>query len=471
MEKWNRSAARALIAVLATGTLAACGSAQEGAGREDPELVMMEGELENGFVPAGQATSLALRLRVSTLPPRGMHRPPINVALVIDTSGSMDGRPIDDARAATAALLDSMHDGDRLAVVAFHSEVEVVLPSTRVERGNLEALREQVSALRATGTTDLGGGLRAGIEEVIRHYEPQGINRVVLLSDGVPNDPSTIEALAQAAGERSIAITALGLGTDYDETLLAAIAQRSGGRFHYVDDSSAVASVFQGEVLRMRRVLARNVAIDLRPGPGVRIESVVGQPQVSADGSVRVPVGDIAEGETRDLIVRVVAEGRRAGALVELIDAVLTFDDAAFDAGRFERRLFLGARATTSAEDLAGGRNESVEIDAARMLAAAVTIEAIRLARGGELEQARAMLAQAAAQAESEARTRGDAALAEQAQGMRTVEGYLPSVAADAPGSPAASQEYDFSEDDAERAPGAIRSEHERAMRVLQGPM
>ncbi|MDQ3036959.1 MAG: hypothetical protein M3Y87_31490, partial [Myxococcota bacterium] len=95
----------------------------------------------------------------------------------------------------------------------------------------------------------------------------------------------------------------------------------------------------------------------------------------------------------------------------------------------------------------------------------------IRLARGGELDQARAMLAHAATQAEAEAQTRGDSALAAQAQGMRRVEASLPSVASEP--SDAASAPMDFDDDGAaaERAPAAIRSEHERATRVLHGPM
>lgn len=455
----TRGTTRALMVALAVGTLllptmGGCAGTQRPEDRHDPEVVTMEGALGNRYVPAGAQTEIVARLRIGTRAPASAHRPPINLALVIDTSGSMDGRPIQDARVATAALLDTLHDGDRLAVVAFHSETEVVLPSTQIDRGRLDELRHQVSQLEAIGTTDLAGGLRAGLEEVIRNYEPQGINRVVLLSDGVPNDATMIEGLAQAAGERSIAITALGLGTEYDETLLAAISQRSGGRFHYVADSAAVAQVFQDEVLRMRRMLARNLAIELRPGPGVRIESVVGQPMVSADGSVRVPIGDLAEGESRDVIVRLRADGRREGALVEVMDAVLGFDDALDEAGHFQRRIFLGARSTLSAEDLASGRDEDVERDAARMMAAAVTIEAIALARGGELEQARAMLSSAAAQAQASASSYGDAELAEQAQGMRVVE-------------------ESFSYDDAPTAapsmPSAAYEAHDRAMSVIQG--
>lgn len=444
-----------LVTVLTAWTMIACG-AQHPAERRDPEVVMMEGALGNRYVPAGQETEIIARLRIGTRAPASQHRPAINLALVIDTSGSMDGRPIADARIATAALLDTLHDGDRLAVVAFHSETEVVLASTVFERSRIAELRERVSQLEAIGTTDLAGGLRAGLEEVIRHYEPSGINRVVLLSDGVPNDASMIEGLAQAAGERQIAITALGLGTEYDETLLASISQRSGGRFHYVADSAQVAAVFQDEVLRMTRILARNLAVDLRPGPGVRIESIVGQPIVAADGSVRVTIGDLAEGESRDLIVRLRAGGRREGALVEVMDAVLGFDDALEEAGHFQRRIFLGARSTLNADDLASGRDEDVERDAARMLAAAITIEAIALARGGELEQARAMLSSAAAQARSNATAYHDSELAGQAESMRIVEESLEDAEPSSSSEPIP-------------MPPVAYPAHDRAMHVLQG--
>jgi Ca-activated chloride channel homolog len=439
----------AVTAAMVTG----CAGGQRPEERRDPEVVTLEGALGNRFVAAATSGEIVARLRIGTRAPAGSHRPPINVALVIDTSGSMDGRPIEDARAATAAFLDSLRDGDRLAVVAFHSETEVVLPSTVIDRGQLAELRARVSQLRATGTTDLAGGLRAGIEEVIRHWDAQGINRVVLLSDGVPNDASSVVALAQAAGERQVAITALGLGTEYDETLLAALAQRSGGRFHFVAESQAVARVFTEEVLRMTRTLARNLQLQLRPGPGVRIESVVGQPSVGADGSVRLYLGDLAEGDSRDVIVRLTAEGRREGAMVEVMDAVLAFDDALESAGHLERRVFLGARSTASGDELEAGADASVQRDAARMAAAAVTVQAIALARGGELEQARAMLSHASARAQAAALSYADEGLAAQAAGMREVEASF---------APAARSR-------AEAMPARAYVEHDRAMGVLQG--
>ena len=442
--------------------------------REDPGVVTLEGALANSYVPAGEASQVVARVRVGTLPLNRGVRPPINLALVVDTSGSMEGEPIEDAREASLALLDMLAEGDRLAVVAFHSTTDVLLPSTELDDDNLDELRERIARMEASGTTDMAGGLTIGLQEVVGHFDAQGINRVVLLGDGVPNDESGIAALAQASGERGIAITALGLGLEYNETLMGQIAQLSGGRFHYVEESQAVASVFREEVLQLERVFGRNATVRLQPGPGVRIDSVVGQNVAEAGGSVRILLGDLSEGVARDLIVRLTVDGHRDGASVELVDVHLTFDDAVDGIGTLERRVFLGARSTADAETLSSGRNEEIERAAARMQAAAVTVDAIRMARGGELDRARAVLAEAERDARDYATANDDADVMEQAASMSSLQGSLGALAPTGSGS--TPYRLDDSEPVSADAPAPMPPEagarqnrrvHEEAMEVL----
>ncbi|MCC6877285.1 MAG: VWA domain-containing protein [Sandaracinaceae bacterium] len=462
----SRRSRALLAAVLAMGAGAiGCGGAGVAAEGRDPELVVMEGELGNSFVPAGEAAHVVSRLHIDTRALTSAHRPPINLALVVDTSGSMEGPAIDHARDACLALLDTLQPDDRLAVVAFHSETETLLASTQLRGTDLAELRAAIGRMQARGTTDLAGGLRAGLEEIVRHYEPEGINRLVLLSDGVPNDAQSILPMAQAAGERDIAITALGLGLDYDETLLGQIAQLSEGRFHYIADSLEVASVFREEVLRFSRVLARNLVLELRPGPGVAIEGVLGQPAQGSGGSLTIPLGDLSEGDERDVIVRLNASPRRAGANVELMDAILRFDDAVQNAGRLERRVFLGARSTSEGADLERGRNVQVEQAAARTVAAMVTVEAIQVARAGDVERAREMLDRAAAQAQASADELEDERLQARSERMRVLTAALPSIAPDShTGGATAAPPAPTS-----RPPAAVvREEHGAAMEAIQ---
>lgn len=460
--------------VLSSFLLPTCGGVTAVPTPRDPGVIQFEGALGNRFVKAREGSEVLARLRVATRAVTG-RRPAINLGLVIDTSGSMEGGPIADARTAAGALLDSLRPGDRLAVVTFDSRTEVVLPSTILDRDNLAEVRQKLSRIQARGTTDMAGGLRAGVEEVVRNFQQGGINRVVLLGDGVPNDESPLRAMAQAAGERGIAITALGLGPDYNETVMASVAQLSGGTFQFIRESTQMARVFRHEVLRLERVFARNATITLTPGPGVRIESVVGQQVAQAGGGVLLTVGDVSQGESLDLIVKMTTDGHRDGAAVELIDAVLSFDDAFAEGGRFERRLYLGARATANEEQRAAARNRDVEAAAERMQAAAITVEAIRIAREGELDRARAMLAQAAT--EMEARTSDSPESASQASEYRTLSTALGSVApapAVAPVQPSpeagaapARSPTAFGDDSTEHAL-QLRAIHDRAQRTLQ---
>lgn len=419
--------------------------------RRDPQVVTIEGGLANRYVQAGEPQVLLSRLRITAGSAPSARRPRINLALVLDTSGSMEGVAIAQAREAARSLLDQLREGDRLSVVTFDSRAEVLLPSTVIEGSQIEELRERIGRMEARGTTDLAGGLRLGLEEVVRHYDAAGINRVVLLSDGVPNDASPVSALAQAAGERHIAITAIGFGLEYDETLLATIARSSGGRFHFVEEPTAVASVFRDEVLRLERIVARSAIVELTPGPGVSIDGVVAGAWSGVGDAVRVAIGDLAEGESRDVLVRLRVEPRRTDSTIEALDATLSFDDALEGAGRLERRLYLGARATDDPADLAAGRDETIEREAARLLAAAQTVQAIELARDGEIERARAVLAQAEREAMMVATTTGDARLRSQASQMQVLEQALPAMDAPAP-------------DEAR----VVRAAHGAAMEMLQ---
>ena len=447
--------ARLLVAA-AFLSLVGCGATTLQGSRHDPEVVAFEGALQNRYVPAGETNVVVSRLRIIAGEAHGARRPHINLALVVDTSGSMEGAAISQAREATNALLDQLREHDRIAIVTFDSRTQVLVPSTAIEGGNVGQLREAVSHMEARGTTDLAGGLRVGLEEVVRHYDASGINRVVLLSDGVPNDASQVAALAQVAGERRIAITTLGLGLEYDESLLASIAQTSGGHFHYVEESSAMASVFRDEVLRIQRVVARSTIVELTPGPGVVLEGVVAGSWSAQGNGIRVVIGDLAEGEARDVLVRMRLDPRRAGSTIEAMDAVLSFDDALEDAGRLERRVFLSARATDDAAEIAAGRDVSVENDAARMTIAVQTIQAIQVARQGEVERAREMLAVAEREAMVVADRTGDERLRAQASRAQVLDQALPSMA---PTMPSASEE------DAR----SVRQVHDEAMQVVQG--
>lgn len=402
--------------------------------------VVMDGSLANRFVRAEEGGTVIARLHVRAELPRATSREPSNVALVVDTSGSMVGAPLEAARAAALVVVDALADGDWLSVVAFGSTPQVLLPATELDADARLTAKTALGKLRAEGTTDLAGGLRAGLDEAQKHVGLGTISRVVLLGDGVPNAPETLPALAQRAAELGAPISALGLGLEYDETVMGALARRSGGTLHDIQEPADVARYFADEARRVKRVLAKSARLEVRAGPGVQVTEVVGRERSGGGGEVVIPLGDLAGDEDEDVVLRLSATAHRPGAAVEICDAVLRWEDPTTGATQ-ERRIFLGAEASSSSADLESGRNRDVEQTVILVDAAARTLGAIQSARQGNAEQARRDLESAADAIDARAKEAGSAALAAEAEAMRELAEALPAVApSPAPPAPAAAR-------------------------------
>ena len=449
----------------------------------DPKLVDLASALPYKLLAADQSSELQVRLRIDAGKLASARRPPINIVLVMDSSGSMEGDAIADARQAALTLVDGLADGDRLAVVTFDSQARVLVPSTTIDPKTRADAHTRVAAMTARGTTDLAGGLGLGLGEASRGYLSDGVNRLVLLSDGVPNDDAPIAALAQQAAGMRVAVTALGLGLEYNETLLAALAQQTGGKFHFIEDSDQVVAVFRDEVLRLEQVVARNLSLQLLPGPGVIIEGVLGHTtSPTANRGVLLGLGDLGEDSHRDLIVRLRVGPHKAGASLELMDAILGFQDAVVGAGQLERRIFVSAKASSDSKAIAASRDLVVERQIARALADAATLDAIALARQGQLTAAVATLDRAEPLARTQAAQLDDRELATQADGLAKLRKALPTLGPapqpmPAPGqplAPTATQPVAVSAaartpTALDEAPATVKRSHGRAMRRLQG--
>lgn len=395
----------------------------------DPEVVSLASALPQKLVAADRAGEVRVRLRIDAAKLEHSKRPPINVVLVMDSSGSMEGKAIEDARAAALTLVDGLAEGDHFAVVTFDSRAHVLVPSTTIDAGSLGSIRAHIEQMSARGTTDLAGGLSAGLAEAQRGYLGDGVNRVVLLSDGVPNDESLVAGLSQQAAAMRVSITALGLGLEYNETLLASLAQQTGGKFHFVEDSTRVAAVFRDEVLRLERVVARNLSLSLVPGPGVTIEGVLGHSGAPIAGrGLQLGLGDLGEGSHRDIIVRLRVSPRRDGAALELMDAVLGFQDAVVGAGALERRVFVAARTSGDPAAVAASRDPEIERQIARALADTATVDAIALARAGQLTAANTLIDRAEPEARQAAKQLADEELRAQADGLVKLRKALPTL-------------------------------------------
>ncbi len=399
----------------------------------EPVQLEILAELDNRYLAADASGEVLARIRIRSPESAEGERPRANVGLVIDTSGSMAGDAIGQARQAALTMLDSLRDGDVFSIVAFGSVSEVLVPATVLDDQARPRIRASIETMKASGTTDLAGGLAAGIAQVAQAARADEINRIVLVSDGVPNDDTALAGLAQQARGSAIPITALGLGLDYHETLLGQIAQVSGGGFHFVEEPDAVAAVFRDEVLRIDQLAARSPSLTLTPGPGVTILDVPGRAVGSNGRSVVVGLPDLAEGDTHQIVVRLGVGQHRDGATVELFDGVLAYVDARTQ-GQAQERMFVAGEATADEDVRKGGVDASVALSAARAITAAATLDIVAMARSGQVKAARSKLDDAVARAKAVSKTTPDAELSRLIDGLVELR---PNLAGLAPPPPA----------------------------------
>lgn len=362
----------------------------------DPNLVEMTAEPTTSLLLANAATELGIRVRIVAHELRETQRPPLELALVLDTSGSMEGAPIEALRASARTLAGKLRDGDHLSIVSFNSKAEVLVPNVAVSPANRGSIDRAIAGIRATGTTDLVDGLALGLSQLRAAARSDGISRIVLLSDGVPNSSDALPQTVASIRQAGVSVTSLGFGVDYDTTLMTRIARDTGGEFHYLEKSDEVATVFDAELTKMKSAVARNMQVVIEPGPGVTIAALPGF-TIAADGKLYAAIGDLPAGETRDLMIPIRVTARGEGSTAELVEATLHFEDVVGKSGTRERDAFAAVKTSRDAAAVAAATKIDLEVARIRASAAAAVLQAMTLARSGQIQPARRGLVAATA--------------------------------------------------------------------------
>jgi Ca-activated chloride channel family protein len=378
-----------------------------GSGANGPHAPHVEARWEKPVVAAagGEAT-LLVRVVAPAADETGSDRAaPLDVAFVLDRSGSMSGGKLDLAKEGVDLAVARLRDEDRTALVVYDNEVNAVQPLVPATPRAKAALRLALHGVDPGGSTFLSGGWVAGCQllaeapaSVANGEETARIRRVILLTDGLANvgivDPG---ALAKHAGElrqRGIATTTIGVGAGFDEGLLSAMAEAGGGNFQYVADPGELRAFFATELQELFSVGATGFTVSLALPAGARAELVSAFPVETRGDRVDVAIGDLPAGDTIDLVFSVkTGKGDRGQALPLAVSACWT--DPRADARR-KTTVALEPLRRVSPEELAGAaRDELVAEQAALQRAAAERRAGLELDRAGRIAESRARMANA----------------------------------------------------------------------------
>ena len=293
---------------------------------------------ERDFIYRPGPRELIVQVEIEARKNDDARRSPMNICVVLDRSGSMEGAKIEKARQAAAMAVDKLADDDIFSLVTYDSETNLLIAPERVGGpDHREDLKARIHRIQPGGSTALHAGVVLGAKQVRRYFEKERVNRVILLSDGIANvGPSSTSDLAWLGRElRSdgIAVSTVGLGDDYNEDLMTALAEASNANYYYVKDAEKLPGIFAQELGAARSLLARSIVIRINAPDGVRLKEIIGRPDIiCGDRVAEIKMPELFGSEKRRFLVRAVAETKTANEIeataVELNYTTLAGDNA-----------------------------------------------------------------------------------------------------------------------------------------------
>ena len=226
----------------------------------------------NNFLPdkAGNIYYYVHLQGVTKTSTNSAERVPLNLSVVLDRSGSMDGDKLKYAKEALKYVVNNLDSKDVLSIVLYDTDVETFLEPQRLEDKN--GLLARIDKIAIAGSTNMEGGLKRGYDLIKRSKKLIGsemVSRVLLLSDGLPNvglsDPEGLSKLTKEHFEEDhISVSTFGVGNDYNENLMAKIALQGGGLYYFIYSPEKLPEIFNEELKGMSKVIAKNTILKIK---------------------------------------------------------------------------------------------------------------------------------------------------------------------------------------------------------------
>ena len=299
-------------------------------------------------------------------------RPEHTAIIVLDRSGSMSGHRLEAAKRAIVELVARLDDKDSFGLVAFDDQTEVVVPAGKVGDHGRERITRLIEAVGPGGSTDLSGGYLRGLQEARRACGPAGAT-IVLLSDGHANagitDPVALRKVAANAGAQAITTSTIGIGSGYDQDLLAEIATGGSGNHTFAADADSAAAALAGEIEGLLNKTVQAASLLIAPTSDVAQVGILNDlPSHAVTGGIMVELGDFYSGETRKLLIELTIPAMAALGLAQVADLTLTYVELP---ALEQHTVTLPVSVNVVPADLAAGRVPAPEVEREKLLLSA----------------------------------------------------------------------------------------------------
>jgi Ca-activated chloride channel family protein len=269
---------------------------------------------ERGYFVKNSPQEVVIKIDLSAINERKkVRRTPLNLAVVLDRSGSMTGAKLEKTKQAAMQLVNRLAPNDIFSLVIFSDEAQVLVPAQRVE--DKDALKEKIESIEADGSTALFAGVKMGADQLGEFFSSKRINRVILLSDGLanvgPSTPRELRRLGSQLAERGISVTTIGVGDDYNEDLMAGLAEASDANYYYVQETEKLPEIFAKELGELLTVAARDVRIEIVCPDGVKPLGFIGRAEKFEDQRATVNLSQFTTGQNRYLFLRCLVDGKQ----------------------------------------------------------------------------------------------------------------------------------------------------------------
>ena len=248
-----------------------------------------------------------IMLELTAPPAVAIERAPLDVVVVLDRSGSMSGAPLAAVMAATEQLLRLAGPEDRIGVVAFASDVRLILPLAQHDPASAGPT---VRRITTGGSTNLSGGWLKALELLTSDVRAGALRRIIVLTDGHANagisDAEQLAGLVGSGHTQGVTTSCIGFADGYDEQLLANLADAGHGNDYWCAGPDQATQVFADEFGGLASVVAQNISVEITPTAAVATSAVLNEFPITdlPGGGVQIAIGDAYGSEKRRVVAR-----------------------------------------------------------------------------------------------------------------------------------------------------------------------